>query len=267
MSARHPGFSRMFQPGRLTLGVFFPIEAFEGANPTMDDQVALARRACELGFAALWFRDVPLLDPHFGDIGALARKLAAGKAGVKASDAERVLRALDRLWKKRGHVAGKTSADIVFLRDLIDQQGSIAYARRVAERHAQRFRAQLERLLLEENFRIRQEKLEAERQLRQSEAQQALILRSLPIAVYSSDLQGGLAGPRFVGDDIAEILGYSSAQFASEPGLWVSRIHEEDRPRVLTALDAIIHEGAMASEYRWLCADGTERVPSEVGVI
>lgn len=71
MSPRHPGFSRMFQPGRLTLGVFFPIEAFEGPHPTMANQVALARRACELGFAALWFRDVPLLDPRFGDVGQI----------------------------------------------------------------------------------------------------------------------------------------------------------------------------------------------------
>ena len=71
MSPRHPGFSGMFQPGKLTLGVFFPIEAFEGPHPTMANQVALARRASELGFAALWFRDVPLLDPRFGDAGQI----------------------------------------------------------------------------------------------------------------------------------------------------------------------------------------------------
>lgn len=62
-------FQRMFAPGRLTLGVFFPIEAFNGDRPTMIDQVPLARRAEELGFAALWFRDVPLRDPNFGDVG------------------------------------------------------------------------------------------------------------------------------------------------------------------------------------------------------
>lgn len=67
----HAGFNQMFQPGRLTLGVFFPIEAFQGSSPTMTNQVQLARRASELGFAALWFRDVPLLDPHFGDIGQI----------------------------------------------------------------------------------------------------------------------------------------------------------------------------------------------------
>ena len=63
------GFQRMFAPGRLTLGVFFPIEAFKGDQPTMRNQEYLARRAEELGFAALWFRDVPLRDPNFGDIG------------------------------------------------------------------------------------------------------------------------------------------------------------------------------------------------------
>src|SRR5215218_4620982 len=59
----------MFAPRRLTFGVFFPIEAFPGDRPTMTDQVALARRAEALGFAALWFRDVPLRDPTFGDVG------------------------------------------------------------------------------------------------------------------------------------------------------------------------------------------------------
>jgi luciferase-type oxidoreductase len=65
----NPGFTRMFRPERLTLGVFFPIEAFRGDRPTMQGQVALAQRAERGGFAALWFRDVPLRDPTFGDVG------------------------------------------------------------------------------------------------------------------------------------------------------------------------------------------------------
>jgi hypothetical protein len=63
------GFRKMFAPGRLTLGVFLPIEAFQRDEPTMRHQEHLVRRAEELGFAALWFRDVPLRDPSFGDIG------------------------------------------------------------------------------------------------------------------------------------------------------------------------------------------------------
>jgi luciferase-type oxidoreductase len=65
------GFQRTFAPHELTLGVFFPIEAFKGDQPAMRDQERLARRAEELGFAALWVRDVPLRDPQFGDVGQI----------------------------------------------------------------------------------------------------------------------------------------------------------------------------------------------------
>lgn len=64
-----PGYRRAYKPGAMTLGLFFPIEAFGGDTPSMLDQVQLARQAEEAGFAALWLRDVPLRDPTFGDVG------------------------------------------------------------------------------------------------------------------------------------------------------------------------------------------------------
>jgi luciferase-type oxidoreductase len=63
-----PGWRRVFGDG-LTLGLFFPLEGYWKDAPTMTGQEALARRAEELGFAALWVRDVPLRDPTFGDLG------------------------------------------------------------------------------------------------------------------------------------------------------------------------------------------------------
>ena len=68
---RHPGFQTMFAEGRLTLGLFVPIEAYQGSIPTMRDHLARARRAERLGFAALWVRDIPLYDPSFGDVGQI----------------------------------------------------------------------------------------------------------------------------------------------------------------------------------------------------
>ncbi len=65
------GWKRTFIPGALTLGVFFPIEGYWKDQPRMEDQERLARRVEELGFAALWFRDVPLRDPSFGDLGQI----------------------------------------------------------------------------------------------------------------------------------------------------------------------------------------------------
>tara|TARA_R110000868_G_scaffold96949_3_gene266660 strand:- start:8670 stop:9653 length:984 start_codon:yes stop_codon:yes gene_type:complete len=65
----HRGFKHTFRQGQLSLGLFFPLEAFEGDTPSMQNQVTLAKRAEALGFSALWFRDVPLRDPSFGDVG------------------------------------------------------------------------------------------------------------------------------------------------------------------------------------------------------
>ncbi|WP_323846441.1 LLM class flavin-dependent oxidoreductase [Microbulbifer magnicolonia] len=92
---QQPGFQRTYRQGRLSLGLFFPLEAFTGDMPSMLDQVSLAQRAEKLGFSALWFRDVPLRDPSFGDSGqvfdswvylgfmaAHTRSIALGTASV-----------------------------------------------------------------------------------------------------------------------------------------------------------------------------------------
>ncbi|MDN4594395.1 LLM class oxidoreductase [Polycladomyces subterraneus] len=71
--SRHPGYRRMFKENHLTLGLFFPIEAYTGSIPlvNMEEQVKLAKRAEQLNFASLVVRDVPLHDPNFGDVGQI----------------------------------------------------------------------------------------------------------------------------------------------------------------------------------------------------
>jgi PAS domain S-box-containing protein len=122
-----------------------------------------------------------------------------------------------------------------------------------------RRQAQLERMLQEENLRIRQEKLEAERQLRQIEERQTAIVRSLPIALYSARLKGRFSGPRFVSEGMAHAIGFPAARFVEDPDLWPERIHPDDRERVLGDVAAIQASGGMSAEYRWVCADGSHR--------
>ncbi|MCS5480557.1 LLM class oxidoreductase [Corynebacterium sp. YIM 101645] len=66
-----PGFRRTFPRGRLTLGLFLPVDAGRAEEPDVDiiRQVELVRRAEAAGFAAVWLRDIPLRDPDFGDVG------------------------------------------------------------------------------------------------------------------------------------------------------------------------------------------------------
>lgn len=70
VTLEHTGFSKMFAEDHLTVGLVFPLESYRGTVPAMENQVELARRVEQLGFAALWFRDVPLNDPNFDDVGA-----------------------------------------------------------------------------------------------------------------------------------------------------------------------------------------------------
>ncbi len=64
-------FEKVAKRGKLSLGLVFPLEAYSGSIPSMEGQEKLAKRAEELGFKALWFRDVPFNDPSFGDAGQL----------------------------------------------------------------------------------------------------------------------------------------------------------------------------------------------------
>ncbi len=130
-----------------------------------------------------------------------------------------------------------------------------------------RRKAETQRKLQVEYLLARAEKLEAERALRQIEERQALIIRSLPIALYTADLKGRFSGPRFLSERIAASVGFDATTFIDDPDLWTSRIHADDLPRVLADLDVVISGGTPATEYRWRCADGSERVFLDQGVL
>jgi len=119
--------------------------------------------------------------------------------------------------------------------------------------------AEQERLLLQENFRANTERLLAERALQRAEERQAIILRSLPIALYSVNADQPLTSAMRISDSIAQMSGFSPARFHDQPGFWSQRIHPADLPQVQAAFDKLIKTGSSYSEYRWLCEDGTYR--------
>lgn len=64
------GFYTVFKPGRLSVGIVVPIEHYaQGGIPTMAHHLARVQLVEQLGFKALWIRDVPLNVPSFGDAG------------------------------------------------------------------------------------------------------------------------------------------------------------------------------------------------------
>jgi len=93
---RHAGYARLFAPGALTIGLILPLESHPfSPSPTMRCHVEMARQAEAMGFGALWLRDIPFYDPHYGDVGqvfesltyiahlaAQTRSIALGTAGI-----------------------------------------------------------------------------------------------------------------------------------------------------------------------------------------
>lgn len=64
------GYNTVFRPNRLTLGLVMPMETYaKSPVPTMTHHIERLQLAEELGFSAIWLRDVPFNVPSFGDAG------------------------------------------------------------------------------------------------------------------------------------------------------------------------------------------------------
>lgn len=63
-------YNKTFRPQRLSLGLVVPIENYADSDvPTMQQHVERVQLAEQLGFTAVWLRDVPFNVPSFGDAG------------------------------------------------------------------------------------------------------------------------------------------------------------------------------------------------------
>ena len=83
------GYSSVFHPNRLSLGVVVPLETYsKGPVPTMNRHVERVQLAEELGFSAIWLRDVPFNVPSFGDAGQMFDPFVY--LGLLAAQTERI---------------------------------------------------------------------------------------------------------------------------------------------------------------------------------
>ncbi len=116
-----------------------------------------------------------------------------------------------------------------------------------------------ERRLLLENLQVRSEKLKTEQMLRRREEHQSIVLKSLPIALFTASLQEDHRRLHFTNDSITAITGFDRQSFLERDDFWSSHVHEDDRERVLAQLRDLKDLGSVSLEYRWRCADGSDR--------
>ena len=113
-----------------------------------------------------------------------------------------------------------------------------------------------EQQLLDANLRVNAERLAIEQQLRMAEQRQAAIIKSLPIILYLEELHAEPRIPKFVSGDFFALTGFDFDHVRANPGLWVERLHPEDRDRVVDTIEGRLHGQSLSVEYRWRCADG-----------
>jgi diguanylate cyclase (GGDEF)-like protein/PAS domain S-box-containing protein len=83
------------------------------------------------------------------------------------------------------------------------------------------------------------------------------LVERLPVIVYTAEL-GERGRWRYVSPQVEKILGYRPEEFVSDPGLWASLLHPDDRQRVL-AVETEDHLGkrdTTPTEYRLRTRDG-----------
>lgn len=82
-------YNSTFRPNRLSLGLVVPLESYtSGPVPTMTRHVERVQLAEELGFSAVWLRDVPFNVPSFGDAGQMFDPFVY--LGLLAAQTERI---------------------------------------------------------------------------------------------------------------------------------------------------------------------------------
>jgi PAS domain S-box-containing protein len=118
-------------------------------------------------------------------------------------------------------------------------------------------KARHEQALLDANLRANAERLRIEQQLRRAEQRQAAIIQSLPMVLYLEPYDTNPRVPTYVSGDLEAITGYSLDDVRAHPGVWVERLHPDDRDKVIACIEARRKSGKMSVEYRWQCADGS----------
>ena len=104
----------------------------------------------------------------------------------------------------------------------------------------------------------RAERKAAEEVAHASQERTNLLLRSLPFVLYTASGHG-LYHLTWLGQNAGAITGYPENHILNEKDFWLSRIHSDDRQKVINDLATLLHRGRATTDYRWQAADGSYR--------
>jgi PAS domain S-box-containing protein len=98
-----------------------------------------------------------------------------------------------------------------------------------------------------------------EQQLRETQQCQEFMLHALPVVFYVVSGYPGDIFTQWVSDGVEKISGFTPNRFIEDPYFWQSRLHPDDRERVLSEVLQTPLRGHVEIEYRLQHADGSYR--------
>ncbi len=101
------------------------------------------------------------------------------------------------------------------------------------------------------------ERKRAEERLRDAENRLRLLVEQVPAITYTAEV-GPTGRWHYVSPQVEPLLGFEPTEWLDNAGLWLSRIHAEDRETALAAERESIISGRFSADYRLLARDGHE---------
>jgi PAS domain S-box-containing protein len=100
------------------------------------------------------------------------------------------------------------------------------------------------------------ERKHSEVELQRSEERLRLLMASLPIAIYVSPINADV-DIELIAGNVESLTGFTKEEYLSRPDFWRSRLHPQDKDRVLAAFAQATELGGITIEYQWMIADGS----------
>lgn len=104
-------------------------------------------------------------------------------------------------------------------------------------------------------------------QLQAAEARYRGLVESIPLVIYTAE-PGIMGRWHFISPQITQLTGFEPEEWINSPGLWFSRVHPDDRDRIMKAEMEAARENRMPElEYRFLTRAGTYIWISDKGLL
>jgi diguanylate cyclase (GGDEF)-like protein/PAS domain S-box-containing protein len=98
---------------------------------------------------------------------------------------------------------------------------------------------------------------EIEAALRAAEQRYRTLVEQLPVVVYI-DAIDELATTQYIAPTIEQLTGFTAEEWQAVPGMWLERMHPDDKERVLALHEESNRSGEpFEAEYRWFHRDGS----------